>query len=108
MNIYFDNLPIEMRMMVFDHLVTDKYSLGTICLVSHNWRIITQNSYSWKLWINALIGKKSQPEDIKYILGQAENIFYPIYDIQFALNDIVPHRVKTLLTKKFLFFFFGL
>ncbi len=89
MNIYFDYLPIEMRMMIFDHLVTDEYSLGTICLISHNWRIITQNSYAWKLWVNAIIGKKSQPGDRFYILGRNDYIFDPIYDIQFASNYMV-------------------
>ncbi len=105
---YFDHLPVEIRMMVFDHLVTDKFSLGIICLISHNWRIITQNSYSWKLWVNAIIGKKSQPGDRFNVLkqfGQDYKIFDPIYDIHFAPNAIVSNHIKIVLTKKFMFSF---
>ncbi len=105
MDIYFNHLPVEIRMMIFDHLVTDKSSLGTICKVSYNWKTIIQNSYAWKLWVNAIIGKNSQPKDKFYILSNINPIINPIYDIQLAPNDMVSNHVKTLLTKKFLFYF---
>ncbi len=103
---YFDHLAIEICMMVFDHLVTDVISLGTICLVSHNWKIITQNSYAWKLLINAYIGKKT-PLAMQYV-NNALNIHFrsdPIIYVQCVPNDILSNHSKMLLAKKFLFSF---
>ena len=105
---YFDHFPVEIRMMVFDHLVTEKISLGTICLVSHNWKIITQNSYAWKLWINAYIGKKTQLA-LEYVNDDwdwgVKNRTYPIIYVQCVPHDILSNHSKMLLVKKFLFSF---
>ncbi len=54
----FNQLPIEMRMMIFDHLVTDRRDMGTSCLVSYDWRRIVQDSRSWTLWIKSKMGKE--------------------------------------------------
>ena len=105
MNIYFDHLPVEIRMMIFDHLVINKYSLGIICLISHNWKTITQNSYAWKLWVNAILGRKY--DMALDIISDSYKIFFnPIYDVQFVPDNILSTRVKILLTKKFIFSFF--
>ena len=47
--ITFSYLPVEIQMMVFNHLYPDKQSLAHICLTCYNWKTITQNSYSWQL-----------------------------------------------------------
>ena len=47
--IILSDLPIEIQMMVFNHLYPDKQSLAHICLSGYNWSTIAQNSYSWQL-----------------------------------------------------------
>ena len=100
--IYFDHLPVEICMMVFDHLVTDVISLGTICKVSHNWKTITQASYAWKLWIYAKIGKNKAK---KYITEETQPCFNVLFSVQCVPDDVPSNYFKMLLTKKFLFCF---
>ncbi len=105
---YFDHLPIEICMMVFDHLITDKSSLGTICKVSHNWKTITQNSYAWKLLINANIGEKT-PLALEYVNKAWVSLdkINPIVYAQCVPNDILSNHCKIILAKKFMFSFLG-
>ena len=99
----FDRLPIEMRMMVFDHLVIDKSILGKLCLTSYNWQIITQNSYTWKLWITSLLGKENGIKWCRHSIIYGTHINDPLLHVQLAPADIISNRLKTLLFKKFLF-----
>ena len=105
----FDRLPIEMRMMVFDHLVTDKSILGKLCLTSYNWKIITQNSYAWTLWVKSLLGRKQSQKwasNISWynkIYWVNTYIWNPIFNIQFAPEQQVSGHVKNVLLKKFVF-----
>ncbi len=99
----FDQLPIEIRMMVFDHLVADKSILGKLCLTSYNWNIITQNSYAWKLWITSLLGKEKGIKWCKNYYLYGTYINNPVLQVQLAPADIISNRLKTLLFKKFLF-----
>ncbi len=107
----FDQLPVEIRMMVFDHLVTDKKILGTICLTSYNWMTITQNSYSWTLWVKSLLGRKNSKKWSKKFSRFSHESWSttyfknPVFNVQFAPEDQVPNRVKNLLFKKFVFIF---
>ncbi len=105
----FDRLPVEIRMMVFDHLVTDKSSLGKTCLTSYNWKIITQNSFSWMLRIKSLLGQKNSQNWASYIAYHEcwinTYIWNPVFNIQFAPEDQVSNTIKHLLFKKFVFIF---
>ncbi len=104
---YFDNLPIEICMMVFDHLVTDKPSLGTICLVSYNWKTITQNSYAWKLWIYAKMGENTICG--KIMMYDYESSPPPIFRptnpllcMYLVPDNLLSIHIKKSLVKKFL------
>ena len=107
---YFDNLPIEICMMVFDHLVTEKSSLGTNCLMSYNWKTITQNSYAWKLWIYAKMGENTIYGKIMMYKYESSppHIFRPDNPLLFMYlvpDNLVPIHTKKLLVKKFLVYF---
>ena len=105
MALKFGNLPIEMQMMFFDHLVTDKISLGKVCLVSDDWKTIMQNSYCWKLWKLSMLGKDKARGlmVVNYPIRMNIAIDNPIFHVQFAPIDQVSNRVKNLLFTKFLY-----
>ena len=101
----FDQLPVEIRMMVFDHLVSSKTILGKLCLTSYNWKTITQNSYAWKLWIKSLLGKKRSQKWANALCWPNIYIWNPVFNVQFAPENQVSNRVKNLLFKKFVYMF---
>ncbi len=108
-HLVFNQLPIEMRMMIFDHLVSDEETLGKSCLVSYDWRRIVQDSYSWTLWLKSMFGAKKSQEWAKHhsLHRHWPNayIWNPVFNVQFALEDQVTTHLKTLLFKKFVFVF---
>ncbi len=104
MEFTFDHFPIEICMMVFDHLVTDKMSLGTICLVSHNWKTITYASYAWKLWIYAKMGENT-PLVEWYMDEHIIKHMTPVVYAQCVSQNIISHHFKMVLAKKFMFSF---
>ncbi len=121
----FGTLPIEIQMMVFDHLVINKILLGIICMVSHDWKTMTQASYAWKLWILSMLGKEKAIKELT-ILNVDNHLTIakdnPLFHAQFAPNglafgetvrgwdlrsptpiDQVSNRVKNILFKKFVY-----
>ena len=45
-----DDLPLEIRVMVFENLVEEQPTLGAACLVSYRWRAAVQYSYAYRLY----------------------------------------------------------
>ena len=83
--LYFSGLPIEMQMMIFDHLVQDETSLATVCLVSHNWKTITYASSAWKLLIDGHNSKDLAKDFLVYL----ESFNMPV-GISMSLENLKP------------------
>ena len=95
----FDHLPVEMCMMVFEHLVEDYLALATIRLVSRDWCCIMNGSRAWTLLWESQYNQcsKSPPESLDYDMGGT----HPVLRVQhsFRLNN----HTKLMLLKLYWF-----
>ena len=88
----FPSLPLEMRTMIFDHLVSDREALATACLVSYGWHAAAQYSHAWLLWAAA---------HLTWIEGKGLTYVCPVMAMLGA--TFLSDRRKTQLFRTFVF-----